>query len=199
MGMIMRDKRNLPLKLEGRSVILREIEPKYFSYIISWRNDKKLNRYLNQPFELTQEAETAWYENKYLSDTSQGYMIMLDKANNEPFGTIGWTDMNFNERTCIQGRILRGNPNYKNSRSFNESFIVMADYLYQYVDVMYAHVVKDNIPSLRLHERLGFKRNTNFFKYPKEQFVLGMEQWEFYRTKEDYGKIRREILVIKNT
>ena len=44
-------KRNI--ELTGRFVILKEIQPEFFKYIIEWRNNPELNKFLNQPFKLT--------------------------------------------------------------------------------------------------------------------------------------------------
>lgn len=48
-------KRNI--ELTGKFVILKEIQPEFFKYIIEWRNNSKLNKFLNQPFKLTMELE----------------------------------------------------------------------------------------------------------------------------------------------
>ena len=66
------------VRIEGKFVILDELQPKYFKYIIKWRNDPELTRYLNQPFKLTMELQTKWYEEKYLNDKSQGLFVMID-------------------------------------------------------------------------------------------------------------------------
>lgn len=183
---MVRDKLRNPLCLVGQSVILEEIAPKYFSYIIQWRNDKELNRYLNQPFELTMELETRWYEEVYLKDGTQGLLLMIDKQKQKPFGTLGWTDMDFSGKRCIGGRILRGFAEYRGSDAYKESFVIYGDYLYQYVDVIYAHVVRENLKSIKLHKRLGFVFEEREFQYPKEAFVNGMHQLECYRTKQQY-------------
>ena len=75
----MRDKKLNPLCLEGKTVVLKEVEPKYFPYIIEWRNNKEFTRFLNQPFTLTMENETHWYQNVYLKDPTQGLLLMTDK------------------------------------------------------------------------------------------------------------------------
>ena len=80
------------LHIEGKSVIIDEIKPEFFPHVILWRNDKNLNRYLNQPYELTLEKEKDWYENIYLKDKTQGFVIMTDKENLTPFATMGWTE-----------------------------------------------------------------------------------------------------------
>ena len=194
----MRDKRKAPLRLVGKTVVLDEIAPKYFSYVVEWRNNPKLNRYLNQPYILTEDKERDWYENVYLNDDTQGLMIMVDKKSEVPFGTCGWTDLDLTNKRCITGRILRGDDSYKGSPSFYESFFVLGDYLYRLVDVMYAHVVKDNIPSLKLHAWIGYIRREDGFQYAKEKFVNGMEQVEFYRDYDRYvsfcEKVKQEYL-----
>ena len=182
----MRDKLRNPLYLVGQSVVLKEVVPKYFPYIIRWRNDNELNRYLNQPYELTIELEARWYENVYLKDMTQGLLLMIDKQNQKPFGTLGWTDMDFSKKRCIGGRILRGCAEYKGSDAYKESFVVYGDYLYQYVDVIDVHVVRENLKSIKRHQRLGFVFEEREFQYPSEALVNGMRQLECYRTKQQY-------------
>lgn len=189
----MPDQQHNPLQLEGNKVILEEISPKYFSLVVEWRNNPVLNRYLNQPFVLTETMEREWYENVYLKDEAQGFMIMIDRKNGTAFGTCGWTNMDLKEKCCICGRVLRGDNSYKGNFAFYEAFFLLADYLYQFVDVMYAHVVKENIASLAFHEKMGFLRQVYEFHYPHEQFVKGMEQVEFRRDKHQYSQFRKNI------
>ena len=80
------DKNNFPLRLEGKTVIVEEIQPKYFPYVIEWRNNPELNKFLNQPYKLTPEIEKKWYEEKYLQDTTQALLIMLDKSRPDAIG-----------------------------------------------------------------------------------------------------------------
>ena len=79
------------LRLEGNTVYLEEPAEEYFPYIIPWRNDPLNNRYLNQPFLLDMEKQRAWYR-RYCSDPTQGLLVVVDKQNDTPFATMGWTD-----------------------------------------------------------------------------------------------------------
>ena len=191
--LIDRDKLKNPLRLEGRAVILDEIQPKYFPYVIEWRNNPKLNRFLNQPFELTMELETNWYEKKYLHDNTQGFLVMIDKETMTPFGTTGWTDFDAEKRRLIGGRLILGNSHYANKPAFVEAFVILGDYLYDFVDIQYGHVVKENRRAIRFNKFFGSVENKGEIQYPHELFVNGMEQIEFYRTKEMYLEIRKNI------
>ncbi len=192
----MRDKHKEPLRLEGETVILEEIAPKYFPYVVEWRNNPELNKFLNQPFVLTEEKEREWYENGYLKDKTQGLLIMLDKKDYTPFGTIGWTDMDLTPKQCIMGRLLLGNSSYRNTSQFLEAFFVLGDYIYNMVDVVYIHVRIQNKNALRLNKHLGFAPNKGKIQYPHELFVQGdkkREQIEMYRTKKMYQALRKKI------
>ena len=193
---MMRDKKTEVLQLQGISVTLDEIQPKYFPYVIHWRNDKELNRYLNQPYVLTMENQTKWYEEMYLKDDTQGFMVMIDKKTNTPFATLGWTDMDLIKNQCIMGRLILGNSSFGNSGVFLESFFLLADYLYSFVDVVYIHVGLENKKALRLNKILGFLPNDGKIQYPNELFVNGdktRRQIEFYRTKIMYTDVRKKL------
>ena len=188
------DKNNFPLRLEGKSVVLEEVQPNFFPYVIEWRNNPELNKFLNQPFKLTEELEKKWYEEVYLKDDTQGFWIIIDKEKNIPFGTTGFTDFDAEKKVSIGARLILGNSDYAQHPAFMESFFVGSDYVYKYVDVQYVHVVKKNSKALKINKLMGFLPNEGEIQYPHELFVNGMEQIELYRTKEMYLKTRKKIL-----
>lgn len=193
----MRNKQKEPLKLVGRGVVLEEIRPEYFEPVIRWRNDPGLNHFLNQPESLTMEMETSWYENCYLPDDTQGFLVMVDKKSGVPFGTIGWTDMDIQRRQCVGGRLLLGNPAYRNSGQFMESFFVFGDYLYQFVDCLYGHVGVKNRRAIYLNKMLGYHPNEGTIEYPEELYVKGdhsRPQTEYMRTREEYEQMKARLL-----
>lgn len=192
----MRDKQKETLRLEGRGVIMEEIAPHFFPYVIKWRNDPVLNHFLNQPEELTLEKEQCWYEECYLQDDTQGYMVMVDKQIGTPFGTLGWTDMDVERRQCISGRLLLGDAAYGNTGPFVENFFVLGDYLYGFVDRIYAHVEVKNRKAMHLNKLLGFSQNPGEIQYPEELFVQGDKsrpQVELVRTREDYAQAKKRM------
>lgn len=185
--------------LEGRFVRLEEISPKYFYKVIEWRNNPENNKFLNQPFKLTLELEKKWYEEKYLNDMAQGIFIVVDKEHNKPFATIGYTDYDSQNKICITGRLLVGEKEYKGSKVWQEGVLIFNNYMYNSlkIDKMYAHIVKENIASIKWHEKWGYTKSFTEFYFPNELYVNGMEQEEYYRTRESYNKflINNNILV----
>ena len=170
---------------------LEEIEPKFFPYVIKWRNDPKLNRYLNQPFVLTEELERKWYEETYLPDDTQGFLIGIDKKTGEPFGTTGWTDLDLENRRCVMMRLLSISATY----AFHtmEAHLLISDYLYEQVDTIFGNVSTDNLEAMRFNEMCGLKENKNEPVYPELLHVNGLSMIEIIRTKEQYLEARRKL------
>ena len=183
------------IKLIGDIVILEEVSPKYFDYIIRWRNDEENNRFLNQPFSLNLERQKQWYHH-YTQDNTQGLLIMIDKQSHEPFGTVGWTNLDLNLKRGISGRLLVGNHKYNASKQLIEGMILHSDYMHEALGLeeIYVHVVKENKKTISFNKKLGYQENLNECKYPKELFVNGMNQIELFRKKNDYYIARNKIL-----
>lgn len=191
-------KRNI--ELTGKFVILKEVQPEFFKYIIEWRNNPENNKFLNQPFKLTMELEQKWYEEKYLNDMTQGLFVLIDKKNNVPFGTLGYTDYNNKEKICISGRALVGNLEYRGSKELNEAVILINDFLYNNlnIDVIYGHIAIENKHVISWNKKWGFVKNTDNIRFKNELNVNGIKQEEWYRNKEQYEKARLKIINILN-
>ena len=177
--------------LSGCMVKLAEVSAIYFQYIIAWRNDPVNNQYLNHPFRLDMEKQRAWYES-YVNDATQGLLVVVDKENDTPFATMGWTDHDVERHRCITGRLLVGDRRYRGSAHFAEATLLFADYVYDTlgVDVCYAHIVRENAASLRYHEKYGFHPNEGEMQFPEERIVNGMEQVEYLRRRADWCSVR---------
>ena len=184
------------LRLEGKYVYLEEVQPKYFSYIIDWRNTPENNRFLNQPFKLTIELQRKWYEETYLKDDTQGLFVMVDKDTNTPFGTLGWTDYDKVNKRCISGRVLVNGMKYRVKKEFLEATLLYNDYLYRQLKVynVYAHIVKENYASISWSKNWGFRINKGKIVYPNELLIQGMIQEEYKRSIDEYMIIENKII-----
>ena len=182
------------LYLNGQMVNLEEVTESYFHYIIAWRNDPVNNRYLNQPFHLDMEKQRAWYEH-YMADDTQGLLVVVDKENDTPFATMGWTDHDVERHRCITGRLLVGDRRYRGSAHFAEATLLFADYVYDTlgVDVCYAHIVCENAASLRYHEKYGFHPNEGEMQFPEERIVNEMKQVEYLRRRADWCVVKPTV------
>jgi len=175
------------IRIEGKYVIVEEVQPKHFEKIIEWRNNPEFNKYLNQPYKLTMELQKKWYE-RYLNDPSQGLFVVIDKKTNKPFATMGYTDYDSKEKALISGRLLVGEIEYRGSVEWQEATQIVFDYYYRIlgVKIIYAHIVRENIASIKWHEKHGFSLNITKVQYPLELQVNGMVQSEYIRLGTEY-------------
>ena len=58
------------------------------------------------------------------------------------------------------------------------------------VNVVFAHIVCENIASIKWHKKWYYRENKFKIQFPSELFVNGMKQKEFYRTKEEYNSLK---------
>ncbi len=182
--------------LSGNGVILQELSAKYFPEIITWRNDKELNRYINQPFELTMELEEQWYRESYAHDNTQKLYVMLDREKNIPFGTMGYVNLDLEKKLCISARLIVGNREYQGSPYLIEGLLLFFDYLYNVVKIetIYSHVVKENLASLRIQKRLGFVENEGQIIFPERLHDSAFPMVEIVGTKERYEAGRKKVM-----
>lgn len=191
----MRDKQRQLLRIEGRKVILDELQPKYFSDVVRWRNDAELNRYINQHFMLTEEKERAWYESSYLPDPAQGLFVLIDKKTETPFGTSGWTDYDPAKRRCIWGRLMAGERPFQGSVQLIEGILLAVGYFFDTldVDVAYSHPVAKNDASVRLNHRFGFFEHEGAPVFADHMDVANDPMAELVATRASFAKARKKI------
>ena len=193
----MRHKGSNPIIIKGKRVILSEVVPEYFEYIILWRNNKRLNKYINQSFELTIDSQYKWYREKYLVDPTQGFFVMLEKATNRPFATIGWTDMDVIKKRCVGGRLLM--PDKNDSGLLVEGSVLFWDYLLQHVDNIYIHVAKMNKRALRWNKAFGFREHdgSEKWEYPEYKIINNIPHIEITMKKSEYLKAKEKYDLLK--
>lgn len=190
----MRDKMKNPIVIIGKNVILEEISPKYFRDVIRWRNDKGLNRFLNQPFELTLEIQDKWYREKYLTDDTQGLLIVVERFSGRPVATMGWTDMDYKEKRCVGGRLLM--PDKSDAELLLEAEFLSISYILEGVDDIYCHVALDNKRALRWNKALGYRRHTSDEEivYPDNIVVNNIKHVELILDKENFKRAREAFM-----
>lgn len=178
------------LMLIGNDVVVEEVQPKFFNEIIKWRNNPILNKYLNQPYKLTVKLQNKWYTS-YLNDLTQGMFVVIDKKSGKPFATIGYTDYDPSKKVCVVGRLLVGESEYKGSNEWNEAILLFNNYIYNHlnVDNVFAHIVDENVASIKWHKKWGYVENVESVLFPHELEVNGMRQKEYCRSKAMYYKL----------
>lgn len=184
------------VKMQGKWVHLEEVKPKFFPYIISWRNNPQLNKYIIQPFVLTEKLEQLWYE-EYLRDSSRGMMIMIAEKTGVPFGTLGFSHYDLQKGICIGKYHIIGDMDYRSSPEYVEAQLLCHDYLFNQMGVnkVFSHVMLDNSKTASFLMRLGAVENAQP-DFPEFLSMQGQTLKEYVLTKENYLHCRDKIMAV---
>jgi RimJ/RimL family protein N-acetyltransferase len=187
---------NKNITLNGTCVNMRTINESHFTDIIRWRNDPEINQYLNQPYELTPELQSKWYNETYLQ-SSDLLFVMVEKSSGKSFGTLGFNDLDMDKRRAIAGRLLVGEKRYRRSPELLEANLLFYDFLFEVLDLqyVYCHIVTENKSAIAFDTRLGFVPNVETV-FPQYCKVRDMSQIEMVNTKGTYYRCREKLVPI---
>ena len=180
-------------QLTGSFVILKEITPDDFDVVIKWRNNPELNRYLNQPELLTLDSQQRWYES-YLMDKTQILYIINDIKTGEAIGTVGGSNIDYEQKTMDFGRLVFASQPHKFGPHYIETIKLFLDY---FVDEMglnpiYSYVFPENKSALSFDQKIGFVIN-NPPDYPENCTLKGLPLIEMVLTQESYVEALKKI------
>ena len=118
--------------------------------IYAWRNHPNIRQYMHQSNEIAWENHKKWFEKQMLNSD---YILLLYEWGNTPMGSVNFTRKN--EHKWEWGfytapNALRGQGMYMGR--------VALEYAKTHLSAqsIYAQVLKHNIASIRLHQKLGF-------------------------------------------
>lgn len=141
--------------LIGNNVILREIEDDDLKYIVNWRNDVDILKWLFSYLPLSLSKQRRWYE-RYLSDDTSQIFIIEQKQESKSIGTIGLTGIDHKNQKAEIGILIEKGA--QNSGFGLESIKMLLDYAFDEMNLrkITARLFQDNIPAIKLYEKIGF-------------------------------------------
>ena len=183
------------ISLLGDLVTMKGMDERDFDKIIAWRNDPEINRYLNQPYNLTYEMQEKWYNEKY-STSDDILLIFVEKASCKKFGTVGAYDFQQKQNRVVTGRLIIGEREFRRSPELLEGMLLFYDFLFYEKNnrKLYCHVVEENKPAMSLNRRFGFVENMGKPAYPHHCEANGMELKELVCDLESYEKKKEGLM-----
>jgi diamine N-acetyltransferase len=148
--------------LENNKLKLRPLEPEDLDLLYKWENDTRLwvHGHTLSPYSklalrqyITNAIEQDVYQNKQLR-------LMIDlKEEKKTIGTIDLYDLDIHNLRAGVG-ILIG-ENYRNENYAYESLAIVKVYAFSFLHLhqLYAYILPDNRPSIRLFEKAGFMKS----------------------------------------
>lgn len=138
--------------LTGERIFLRPMTREDSSFIVSWRNDPEIKKWMFNQRPLTIEEHLKWFE-KPKPDRLD--YVICDKENSLPIGTVNF--INMEAKRAEAGKML-GDKNYWGGGFAREAFSLWlnAGFKILKLQTIYVKTMTANTANIKLNEKLGF-------------------------------------------
>lgn len=174
-------------------VYLRAFEPDDYVLLHKWRNDEEIGHYFSGTFRFTSTLnEKKWLEEKIFDKNNVNCAICI-KETNEFIGCIFLNNIDYLNRSAHCPTFI-GAKEHWNKGYATDARVLMLKYAFYDIGLerVWANVHEDNIGSLKMHEKCGYKKegvlrrasyvNGEF----KDLVVLSVLKEEFKEIIKDY-------------
>jgi len=140
----------------GDKVFLREMSIHDAEYIVKWRNDPAIQKWMFTQNKLTIEGHLNWFKKR---ENRIDYII-CEIEEGIPIGTVNY--INIEDKRAEAGKML-GNKNYWGGGYAKEAFILWLNIGFNELnfDEVYVKTMKHNKPNIGLNRKIGFKEKEN--------------------------------------
>lgn len=139
------------------SVYLRAFEPEDYKTTIEWRrNDEIWSQLGGIKYFVSESYEKEWILNA-IKDSKNIRLAVCLKEDDTHIGNVYITDINLQSRSGVS-HIMIGNRSCWGKGYATEAYTLLLDYAFSERGLhrIVAHVLDDNIGSIRLHEKCGY-------------------------------------------
>ncbi|MDG1841233.1 MAG: GNAT family protein [Crocinitomicaceae bacterium] len=150
--------------LEGNKILLRVVEPNDATLLFIWENRPENKKVTNadRPIDLFFIRKLIDSQRDVYLDNQLRFIICL-KEDNAPIGTVDLFDVDFNDFNSKIG-ILIAEKKFRNKGYACEAIKLIISYCRNKLDIITLNccIQEDNLKSIKLFEKNGFKRINNF-------------------------------------
>ena len=154
--------------LKTERLTLREIRETDAAQIVEWRSNPEVYPYFKAPHALTKEEHLRWYHHSYLTDANRLDWLCLAAETEKPVGVFGLRRISETPEVAEVSYLLA--PEEQRKGYAAEAIRALIRHAAEAWDAqtVIAEIHKDNAPSVRLVEKLGFafrKQTESFCVY----------------------------------
>lgn len=151
----------MAIKLTGNTIKLRALEPEDLNLVFKVENDESLWHLSTTLAPFSKQTITEYLENAYrdIFEVRQLRLIIASKENDEALGMIDLFDYDPKHRRAGVGILIFEQAD-RGKGIATEALSLLIDYSFKHLDMhqLYANIIDDNLPSIRLFENKGFKQ-----------------------------------------
>lgn len=180
-------------------IYLRALNPDDYKVSVKWRNDPAIQEMIGGPkYFVSPERERQWVENAIISKDKIVLAVCLIE-NDQYIGNVMLQDIDWINRTARVPYMI-GDKSVWGKGYATEARMLMLKFAFEERNLrrISAVVLEDNIASLRVNEKCGFKKEgllrKSVFKNGKyhNQYILGLLKEEFDEAYKKYCEVDNE-------
>jgi UDP-4-amino-4,6-dideoxy-N-acetyl-beta-L-altrosamine N-acetyltransferase len=141
-------------------VVLRELTADDGELIVAWRQNPAIALQLFGRAPETVDAHRHWFESMREVGTRHEFVILWpDGGPSRPVGTVGLTGIDHRHRRAEYGVLIGESSARRRGVAFEASRLIL-EYAFGELNLhrVFLQVFADNVPAIKLYERLGFLR-----------------------------------------
>lgn len=169
---------------------LRAIEEHELEMMLEWRNAPEVRNSMFNTHIISLKDHLEWWEKTKRDDSQQYYFY---ESQGTPYGVVCFKDIDNLKCQAIWG--FYTSPNAE--RGMGTKMLILAlDLAFDDMNInsVYGEVIKNNLSSIKIHEKLGFERQANL-KYDDSI----SKKYDIYRykiTEISWSKFRDKVLAV---
>ncbi|WP_223701121.1 GNAT family N-acetyltransferase [Sutcliffiella deserti] len=140
---------------------LRAFEYEDLPFINLLRNEDELYKYTcGNKFYISSERDIKWIEDKIFNNRDQLYLMLCTKGENTPIGYVAATNIDYLNRKAQYGGIVIAREHAGKGYGTEASQLLLRHIFEELgMNMMYGFWREDHLASLRMAEKIGFKRD----------------------------------------
>ena len=148
--------------LTGKNIILRALEPSDLDFLYQMENDESVWEVSNTSTPYSQFILKQYLENSHkdIFEVKQLRLVICTSENQKAIGCIDLFDFDPKNRRVGVGILISSTENKQKGYAF-EALQLLTNYAFTHLNVhqVYANIPEDNLPSIKLFEKLGFLKS----------------------------------------
>jgi ribosomal-protein-alanine N-acetyltransferase len=173
------------MKIEGRGVVLRDVQKADMEYKVRWFNDLQVNRTLLLEDNLDLEETLKWFDEHGDDDSRREFII--ESKQGKQIGITGLVHINYKHGTAECYCVI-GEKTYWGKGIGTEVHTLLIDWGFKNLGLhkIWADIRAENVAIIKVIEKLGFKvegtlREEKYIKCKRIDVVrIGLLRDEFY-------------------
>ena len=164
------------MQLTTERLSLRKFQPSDWHAVLDYMSDTAVTMYL--PDGVLSEQEATEFVNSNLDENSEKFAVLLNNGN-VLIGHMVFMPW-YGENTFEIGWVF--NPEYQNQGFATEAAYAILKYAFEELNVhrIISTCQPENVPSWRIMEKIGMRREAHFKKCMPANFKTGTGWWDEY-------------------